>query len=139
MMAARIETLQSEVESLRKDVDERDIVAILLDNAIKMGLLRTDHIQYLSLKWGLLQAFGITHSEAKMTGEFAKLKDFNESLKFHSSKALINLLRGPAGATGAPSARPSLSPSRAQSLTPTACLSLRYQFSRLPLGRDRRE
>ena len=39
MMAARIETLQSEVESLRKDVDERDIVAILLDNAIKMGLL----------------------------------------------------------------------------------------------------
>ena len=51
MMAARIETLQSEVESLRKDVDERDIVAILLDNAIKMGLLRTDHIQYLSLKW----------------------------------------------------------------------------------------
>ena len=83
MMAARIETLQSEVESVRKDVDERDIVAILLDNAIKMGLLRTDHIQYLSLKWGLLQAFGITHSEAKMTGEFAKLKDFNESLKFH--------------------------------------------------------
>ena len=84
MMAARIETLQSEVESLRKDVDERDIVAILLDNAIKMGLLRTDHIQYLSLKWGLLQAFGITHSEAKMTGEFAKLKDFkDESLKFH--------------------------------------------------------
>ena len=63
-----------------------------------MGLLRTDHIQYLSLKWGLLQAFGITHSEAKMTGEFAKLKDFNESLKFHSSNALINLLRGPAGA-----------------------------------------
>ena len=45
MMAARIETLQSEVESLRKDVDERDIVAILLDNAIKIGLLRTDHIQ----------------------------------------------------------------------------------------------
>ena len=83
MMAARIETLQSEVESLRKDVDERDIVAILLDDAIKMGLLRTDHIQYLSLKWGLLQAFGITHSEAKMTGEFAKLKYFNESLKFH--------------------------------------------------------
>ena len=31
MMAARIETLQSEVESLRKDVDERDIVAILLE------------------------------------------------------------------------------------------------------------
>ena len=51
------------------------LIAILLDNAIKMGLLRTDHIQYLSLKWGLLQAFGITHSEAKMTGEFAKLKD----------------------------------------------------------------
>ena len=26
----------------------------------------------MSLKWGLLQAFGITHSEAKMTGEFAR-------------------------------------------------------------------
>ena len=52
MMAARIETLESEVESLRK---RSDIVVILLDNAIKIGLLRLlriDHIQYLSLKWG---------------------------------------------------------------------------------------